>query len=467
MMRRFTFLLYGLILSGITLVPVLAADCPTLVKQALAATDTICHDTGKNEACYGNISLKATPISGTENFTFSQPGDHVDVSDIKSLQLSPMTIDTGEWGVALMKVETSTSTAKPSNVTLLAFGDVTLENAVPKPTNISVAVKGKDPLNVRLLPNPSAGVIGTLKPQQSATAVERLDDNSWLRVKLSESEQTGWIKTDFLDTTSDINTLNVVKANQPHYQPMQAFTFKSGSESQSCAEIPKDGLIIQTPEGAGEVQLWINQVVVKLGSTVYFQAQPAGDMTVTTVEGHATVIAMGVTQTAVAGSSVNIKLDADMNVIAPPSPPQAYTMDDVANLPIEQLSRKITIHAPLTDQELADLQQTNCPGNSCNNNGNGNANNNSTCCPSNGSGNGNNTNNGNGGGNSNNSNGVNSNNCPGNSCNSNGNGGNSDNCPGNSCNNGRNNNNGNGGNNGNGNGGNCPGYSCNKGNKGG
>lgn len=458
MMRRFTLLLYGLILSGITLVPVLAVDCPTLVKQALAATDTICHDTDKNEACYGNIRLKATPVSGADNFTFSQPGDHVDLSDIKSLQLSPMTVDTGEWGVALMKVEASTATAKPSNVTLLAFGDVTLENAVPKPTNINVTVKGKDPLNVRLLPSASAGVIGTLKPQQPATAVERLDDNSWLRVKFSDGEQTGWIKTDFLDTTSDINTLNVVKANQPHYQPMQAFTFKSGSESQSCAEIPKDGLIIQTPEGAGEVQLWINQVVVKLGSTVYFQAQPAGDMTVTTVEGHATVIAMGVTQTAVAGSSVRIKLDADMNVIAPPSPPQAYTMDDVANLPIDHLSRKITIHAPLTNQELADLQSS-CPGNSCNNNGNGNSSNDATCCP----------------GNSNNGNGGNSNNCPGNSCNNNGNGGNPNDCPGNSCNNGTNNNNGNGGNNGNGNGGNngngnggnCPGNSCNNGNKGG
>jgi uncharacterized protein YgiM (DUF1202 family) len=471
-MRRFIFLLYGLILSGITLIPVLAADCPTLVKQALAATDTICHDTGKNEACYGNIRLKATPISGTENFTFSQPGDHVNLSDIKSLQLSPMTIDTGEWGVALMKVEASTATTKPSNVTLLAFGDVTLENTVPKPTNINVSVKGKDPLNVRLLPNPNAGVIGTVKPQQPVTAVERLDDNSWLRVKFSDSEQTGWIKTDFLDTTSDINKLNVVKANQPHYQPMQAFTFKSGSESQNCAEIPKDGLIIQTPEGAGEVQLWINQVVVKLGSTVYFQAQPAGDMTVTTVEGHATVIAMGVTQTAVAGSSVRIKLDADMNVIAPPTPPQAYTMNDVANLPVENLSRKITIHAPLTDQELIDLQQTNCPGNSCNNNGNGNANNDGTCCPSNGN-SGNNAN----GNNSNNNSGGNSNNCPGNSCNSNGNGGNSGNCPGNSCNN--NGNNGNGGNsnncpgnscNNNGNGGNsdtCTGNSCNKGNKGG
>lgn len=423
-MKRLSLLLYGLILSGILVVPVVAADCPTLVKQALAATDAICQETGKNEACYGNIRLKATPISSDGNFTFSQPGDHMNVSNIKSLQLSPMTLDTGEWGVALMNIEANLPASKPANVTLLAFGDVTIENNVPSPTTLDVSVTGKSAINVRLVPNLKAGVIGTIKPNQAVTAVERLTDSSWIRVKLADSDQTGWVKSEFISSSGDIKTLNIAAATQPHYRPMQAFTFKSGNESQSCAEIPKDGLLIQTPEGSGEVQLWINQVVVKLGSTVYFQAQASGNMTVTTVEGHATVTANGVTRTAVAGSNVQIKLDEDMNPVSSPSLPQAYAMEDVASLPVEHLGRKISIHMPLTAAEIATVQQeqsapvcpANCPPDPSKNNGNGS-----------------------------------SDECPGNSCHNganNGNG-NSDDCPGNSCHNGSNNNNGNGGNNGN------------------
>ena len=381
-MKRLALFILGLISFGV--VPVMAADCPTLVQQALTATDMLCHETGKNQACYGNISLKAKSSVSAENFSFSQPGDRVAISAIKSLQLSPMALDTGEWGVALMHVQANRSAAQPANLTLLAFGDVTLENDSAPPTAVDVHVAGQAGVNVRLVPNINAGVVGSLKPNQTVTALERLSDSSWLRVTLPDSDQTGWVKSDFLSSDSDIRALNIVDGKQPQYSPMQAFTFQSGSETQNCAEVPQDGLLIQTPEGSGEVQLWINQVVVKLGSTVYFQAQANGDMVVTTVEGHATVEAMGVTYTAIAGSSVHIKLDADMKPAAPPSMPQAYKLSDVANLPVDHLQRKIKIHAPLTKQEIVNAQRNqsangnsdNCPGNSChngtnNNNGNG------------------------------------------------------------------------------------------------
>jgi hypothetical protein len=356
-MRRLCSIVSVFIL--LTIVPLTAAyDCPALVKQALAATDRFCNQIENNRACYGNIRLQAKPNSHSENFIFSQPGDQVNISDIKSLQLSPMTMDTGEWGVALMKLETNRPAAKPVTLTFLAFGDVTLENEVASPTALEAHIEGNSAINMRLMPNINAGVVGSLKPQQKVTAVERLGDGSWLRVKLQDGTQTGWVKSDFISSTGDLRTLNIVDGSQPQYRPMQAFTFKSGSETQNCAEVPQNGLLIQTPEGSGEVQLWINQVVVKLGSTVYFQAQPSGDMVVTTVEGHATIEAMGVTHTAVAGSSIHIKLDADMHPVEPPSMPQAYQLATVANLPIDHLQRKITIHRPLTDEEVASIQQS-------------------------------------------------------------------------------------------------------------
>jgi hypothetical protein len=368
----------------LTIVPLTAAaDCPTLVKQALAVTEGLCKETENNQACYGNIRLQAKPTSQAENFVFSKPGDHANIADIKSLQLSPMTLDTGEWGVALMHVQANLPDTSPNNLLLLAFGDVFLENAVPVPTILDGEV-GNDFANARWLPNTNSRTLIALKPSQKVTVIERLADNSWLRINLPDDGETGWVKTELLNVKGDLNTLRTANATQPYYRPMQAFTFKSGTSSgQGCAEVPQDGLLIQTPEGAGEVQLWINQVVIKLGSTVYFQAQPDGDMTVTTLEGHATVEALGVSYTAIAGSSIYVKLDGDMQPISTPSLPQAYNMGDVQNLPIENLQRKISIHPPLTEQEIISIDKSqsnrnnfNCPGNSChngtnNNNGNG------------------------------------------------------------------------------------------------
>lgn len=380
MKRLFSTVLVFILL---TIVPLTAAaDCPTLVKQALAATESLCKETENNQACYGNISLQAKPASQAENFVFSKPGDHANIADIKSLQLSPMTLNTGEWGVALMHVQANLPTTSPNNLLLLAFGDVFLENTAPDSTVLDGEV-GNNFANARWLPNTSSRTLVSLMPGQAVTVVDRLADNSWLRINLPDNGDTGWVKSELLNVKGDLNTLTVANATQPHYRPMQAFTFKSGTSGQGCSEIPQDGLLIQTPEGAGEVQLWINQVVVKLGSTVYFQAQPDGDMTVTTLEGHATVEALGVSYTAVAGSSVHVKLDEDMNPVSAPSLPEAYKMDDVQYLPIENLQRQISIHAPLTEQEIIDIDKAqsnrnnlNCPGNSChngtnNNNGNG------------------------------------------------------------------------------------------------
>jgi hypothetical protein len=80
-------------------------------------------------------------------------------------------------------------------------------------------------------------------------------------------------------------------------------------------------------------------------------------MIISTLEGHATVEALGVSHTAVAGTSVRVKLGADMKPIAPPSLPESYPLADVQNLPIGNLQREIAIHMPLTDAEVALVQQ--------------------------------------------------------------------------------------------------------------
>ncbi|MBL8164107.1 MAG: hypothetical protein JNJ61_19115, partial [Anaerolineae bacterium] len=106
-------------------------QCGELVEQAITAVQDACADTGRNQACYGNVALEASPREGVEDFVFDQQGDLVDVSDIDTLTLSSLDEVAGEWGVALLRIQANIPDTLPGqNVTFLLFGDVELQNAV-------------------------------------------------------------------------------------------------------------------------------------------------------------------------------------------------------------------------------------------------------------------------------------------------------------------------------------------------
>jgi hypothetical protein len=103
--------------------------CPTLVEEALDSLDAHCAGLERNQACYGNVSLEATPQASAANFTFEQVGDIVDVTDIQSLKLQPMDEASGTWGVVMMQLQADIPDSLPGqNVTFILFGNVEIEN---------------------------------------------------------------------------------------------------------------------------------------------------------------------------------------------------------------------------------------------------------------------------------------------------------------------------------------------------
>jgi hypothetical protein len=114
----------ALILIWMTSVAMLAQTdaCPEIVKTALKTVGEVCQSTGRNEACYGNLTLKAEPQANVD-FTFDKPGDTISLSKIKALTLSPFNSEQGIWGVALMKIQANLPDTLPGqNVSFLAFG---------------------------------------------------------------------------------------------------------------------------------------------------------------------------------------------------------------------------------------------------------------------------------------------------------------------------------------------------------
>ena len=122
------------------------------------------------------------------------------------------------------------------------------------------------------------------------TANGRNADGSWLRIQTPDSGAIGWVFANLLTKDGDVSSLSVVDASQTDvpFTPMQAFYFSTGVTQTNCEQAPQDGILIQTPEGVGQISLRANDVDIQLGSTAFLQAQPNANMTVSVVEGKVT-----------------------------------------------------------------------------------------------------------------------------------------------------------------------------------
>lgn len=331
-------------------------DCPAIVETALETTAAACASTSRNQACYGNINLEAELDPAVGELAFTQQGDIVDVAAVRTLRLSPLDEVLGEWGVALMKVQANLPDTLPGqNVSVLLFGDVEIENAAA--ALVKFPVNAASNINIRGRPSTNDAVIGSLATGESVIANGRLEDASWLRVELAD-KAIGWVFAQLVRSEEDLDRLAVVSAEDavaPDFNPMQAFYFRSGVGDAPCAAAPESGILIQTPEGAGEITFNINEVNITLSSTAYLQAQTPGMMTIYSIENKAGVSAFGLTRTVVVGTQVQVPLDANRAASGPPGELMPYDTSRLMHLPLGYLERKVPLVDPLGSDEISAL----------------------------------------------------------------------------------------------------------------
>ncbi len=351
-----------LLLFSILVLPVAAADCPSIVKTALDATNQVCSTIGRNQACYGNIKLSAEPQADVASFTFSKPGDMADIGGMKSITLTPLDATADTWGVALMKVQANLPDTLPGqNVSFILFGDVQIDNAVGA-VPATLTVSAKQTINVREQPSKTGKLVSPLKPGTNLVADGISEDGAWLRIHNDDSSIQGWVSTTIVTVTGDVKTLAVVKADAPRYTPMQAFYFKSGLNDAPCTEAPDSGILIQTPQGAGKIALNVNGAAITLGSTAYVQAQASGEMTVNVVEGQGTVTSAGKTVTVPAGTRARVPLDANLTANGEPVGPEPYDPAALTALPLRLMPQSVTVAPALDADAIANLSIAPTPG---------------------------------------------------------------------------------------------------------
>ena len=356
-----------LLLLLVAPLPGLAQDdltCPEIVRLALTTTEQLCGGLGGNQACYGHVLVDARPRPEAEDFVFEQAGDIADLLDLHTLRLSAMDVETGLWGMALMNLQAYMRYSQPEEVTFLLVGDVEVENAVEPAAAIPVTVTGQDYVNVRLGPTTRAGVLGTLAPGDTVLAEGRLEDGSWLRVRLPETGRVGWLSAAVVSSTEDIESLAVLEAWSPYYGPMQAFYLRSGVDESLCPQAAPSGLLIQTPEGVAEVSLLVNEVNIQLRATAMLQARPGGEMTVTVLEGWVEVEAGGQRQTAFGGTRISVPLSADLSPTGASGLPQAVDLSAWEEaLPTALLPQQVVL-SPALNPALAGDDSTTTAGSS-------------------------------------------------------------------------------------------------------
>lgn len=306
-MKHFPLWLLLLVILFVSVTPTAAVQdtCPTIVENAVSAAQSRCATMQRNQVCYGNVNLQADPQPNAANFTLSQPGDMANLVDVKSLRLSSMNVAQDEWGLALLRVQANLPEALPGqNVIFVLFGDVQMTDAGG---NTAQAAAGAA----------SGAAVETATPEADSSA----------------------------SATPEV----------PAYGPMQAFYFTSGISDSRCSTAPDSGILVQTPAGAAQVNLLVNEVAVSLGSTVYFQADPGTSMTTSVVEGQATLTAFGTTIVVPAGGRSEIPLDANGAASGPPGAVEAYDPARLAALPLPLLDIPVTIAPPLTADQIAAL----------------------------------------------------------------------------------------------------------------
>jgi hypothetical protein len=284
MLRRVLPALTSVLLIGFAVIANAQGECSAIVRQAITRTDEQCSNTGRNQACHGFSHVDAQPRAGAEVFPF-ELGDIADLVNIRSLTTFPYNETTGEWGIALLKVQADLPDALPgTNVTFIMFGDAQIED-----------LSGDHAAN-----------------------------------------------------------------------PIQMFRLRSGLTGRRCDVMPDDGLLIQTPHGTGRITLQINGVNISLGSTVFFEAQPNGLFTVSTLEGAAQFTLDGESQTARPGQSISVSMDNTLRPASRVNPPSPYDTEAIRTLPIALLERHVALGETviLSDLPRGDeaLNPLNCIG---------------------------------------------------------------------------------------------------------
>lgn len=310
-----------------------SALCTQILTNVAQHLSQDCNNMDRDHVCYGNNTIKVD-LQNADGQTFAKPGDVVPLDTIKSLSAGALNPETGDWGVAVLKVQTDNlaETTAGQAATFILYGNTTITNnndaaATPAATDSSSAAAvcngtvSRQTL-LRKKPDLTQPGVTTLKASDAVKATARNQAGNWTFVEADG--KSGWLPTTSVKLECDAKSLSVDDPNKIASLPgMNAFYFSTNIGAQSsCQDIPPSGMLIQSPTGH-KISFNLNGVKVTMGSSLLFVTKPNGDVEVVVIEGQGTLQVGGKTlvlspsQAATVNSTSNKLQRGDLATLLP------------------------------------------------------------------------------------------------------------------------------------------------------
>src|SRR5260221_11311550 len=314
-----------------------ALACNQVLPLAQKNIASKCNNLDVNQVCYANKTIAvAYPDQGAVNpVAFAQTGDIAPLSTFKSITTSPLNLETGDWGLALLKVQATVPGATAGQaVTFILYGDTTVSGLGPSTNSTaapaaSCSATTQRATYLRAQPDLVSDKTQLLPAGTTTNVSERLANNTW--VIDNAQGKSGWLFVQNNATLScDINNLKVLDPSSPAVLAGSgAFYFSTGIGAPSnCAHVSPGGLPVQSPSRhKGTVRA--HDADNTIHSTVQITAKTNQNMSLSVLEGQADVDAGGQHQIATTGQKLTIPLgnsptggnNQGFEANGPPSPP--------------------------------------------------------------------------------------------------------------------------------------------------
>jgi len=348
-MKKLLFLtLFALFFVFPAVLPAQAEEpiCPAKILLSLSRSGSACFGLERNEACYGNGAVEST-FQTESGAAFTKPGDMVEAGALQSVRVTPLENDIS---VASLYIQASLTDNEERSVTLLLLGDTTVQNDVPPLPEIVITATGA--LNIRHTPEINGEIVERLAINKTVIANGRTEEGDWVRVKIPNTNDLGWVGADVGRADGDLRMLAVVGIDTPVYRPFQVFTLKT-QNSALCDGALNSGLLLQTPNTFTYVDLIVNGIQMRIAATAFLQALPGENLTINVLQGQAELTANGETQFVPAGARAVVPIDEAGIATDAPSPAEPYDLTILRGLPMNSLPTRLTLIDPLTPEGIA------------------------------------------------------------------------------------------------------------------
>jgi hypothetical protein len=250
----------------------LSEFCPALVEQAMERMAENCTGLERNMACYGYDAVQSTFNTEVAPDYFAHPADTAELVNLRTIETSPLNVEAGQWGIAVMNVQANVPDTLPGQtVTFILMGDARIENLVEpdaaRQDDDAELVRVHTGRNVPIYRRPSetSEVLGVTGRDTGLIADAISDDGMWARVTMGRV--AGWI--DVAQVYGDVYLDDLPLLSELAPSPMQAFYFSTGYGQPVCNQAPS-AITIRSPDNMS-VNLTVNGAEISVGSLITLQ----------------------------------------------------------------------------------------------------------------------------------------------------------------------------------------------------